>query len=200
MTTFIIATNNKHKLLELKRILNPLGINAISAGEAGVSLDEVEETGTSFAENAYLKANAAFKLTGMPSIADDSGLSIDALNGAPGVFSARYAGDNATDIDRIDKVLSEMKDIKDEDRGAHFTSSICCILKNGKKITVEGYCNGKIGYEPSGENGFGYDPIFICENGKTFAQLTKEEKDEISHRGNALRKLKFELINCKEEF
>ena len=107
---FIIATNNPKKLVELERILNPLGIEAVSAKEAGVVLDEVEETGTTFAENAFLKADAAFKKTGMPAVADDSGLSVDALDGRPGVYSARYAGENATDKDRYTKLLNEMKD------------------------------------------------------------------------------------------
>ena len=189
---FIMATNNAHKVVELSRILKPLGIDVVSAKEAGIVLDEVEETGTTFAENAFLKANAAFKKTGIASVADDSGLSVDALSGRPGVYSARYAGENATDADRYNKLLDEMKDIPDEKRSAHFTCAICCILPDGHKIEVEGVCNGKIAFEPQGDGGFGYDPVFIC-NGKSYAQLTAEEKDALSHRGNALRKLKAEL-------
>lgn len=189
---FIIATNNPKKLIELERILKPLGIDAVSAKEAGVVLDDVEETGTTFAENAFLKADAAYKKTGMPSVADDSGLSVDALNGRPGVYSARYAGENATDKDRYTKLLGEMKDIPEAERTAHFTSAICCILSDGSKIEVEGRCDGKIAFEPSGDGGFGYDPVFLYGE-RSYAQLTAEEKDKVSHRGKSLRKLQEEL-------
>lgn len=189
---FIIATNNPKKLIELERILKPLGIDAVSAKEAGVVLDDVEETGTTFAENAFLKANAAYKKTGMPSVADDSGLSVDALNGRPGVYSARYAGENATDKDRYTKLLGEMKDIPEAERTAHFTSAICCILSDGSKIEVEGRCDGRIAFEPSGDGGFGYDPVFLYGE-RSYAQLTAEEKDKVSHRGKSLRKLQEEL-------
>lgn len=189
---FIIATNNPKKLIELERILKPLGIDAVSAKEAGIVLDDVEETGTTFAENAFLKANAAYKKTGMPSVADDSGLSVDALNGRPGVYSARYAGENATDKDRYTKLLGEMKDIPEDERTAHFTSAICCILSDGSKIEVEGRCDGRIAFEPSGDGGFGYDPVFLYGE-RSYAQLTAEEKDKVSHRGKSLRKLQEEL-------
>ena len=184
---FIIATNNAKKLKELERILKPLAIDAVSAKEAGVNLGEVEETGTTFAENAFIKANAAFKATGMPAIADDSGLSVDALDGRPGVYSARYCGENATDEEKYTKLLEEK-------RTAHFTSAICCILSDKEIIEVDGICNGTISHIPNGNGGFGYDPIFDC-NGKSFAELTAEEKDKISHRGIALRKLQAELKN-----
>lgn len=189
---FIIATNNPKKLIELERILKPLGIDAVSAKEAGIVLDDVEETGTTFAENAFLKANAAYKKTGMPSVADDSGLSVDALNGRPGVYSARYAGENATDKDRYTKLLGEMKDIPEDERTAHFTSAICCILSDGSKIEVEGRCDGRIAFEPSGDGGFGYDPVFLYGE-RSYAQLTAEGKDKVSHRGKSLRKLQEEL-------
>ena len=191
---FIIATNNAKKLKELERILKPLGIAAVSAKEAGVNLGEVEETGTTFAENAFIKANAAFKATGMPAIADDSGLSVDALDGRPGVYSARYCGENATDEEKYTKLLEEMQGVPDEKRTAHFTSAICCILSDKEKIEVDGICNGTISHTPNGNGGFGYDPIFDI-NGKSFAELTAEEKDKISHRGIALRKLQAELKN-----
>lgn len=189
---FIIATNNPKKLIELERILKPLGIEAVSAKEAGVVLDDVEETGTTFAENAFLKANAAYKKTGMPAVADDSGLSVDALGGNPGVYSARYAGENATDKDRYTKLLNEMKNVPDEKRTAHFTSAICCILSDGTKIEAEGRCEGKIAFEPIGDSGFGYDPVFMCGD-KSYAQLTSDEKDKISHRGKSLRMLQEKL-------
>lgn len=189
---FIIATNNKKKLLELERILKPLGIDAITAREAGVELDDVEETGTTFAENAFIKADAAFKKTGLPSVADDSGLCVDALDGRPGIYSARYAGDNATDEEKISKLLTELEDVEDEKRTAHFACAICCILPDGSKIEVEGRCHGKIAFEPCGDGGFGYDPVFMYGD-KSYAQLSAEEKDAVSHRGQALRKLKAEL-------
>ena len=189
---FIIATNNAKKLAELERILKPLGIDAVSAKDAGVNLAEVEETGKTFAENAYLKAYAAFKSTGLPAIADDSGLSVNVLDGRPGVYSARYCGENASDEDRYKKILEEMSGIDDSNRGAYFTSAICCVLSDNEKIEVEGICNGTIAYEPYGNGGFGYDSIFMYGD-KSFAELTSEEKDAISHRGIALRKLQEEL-------
>lgn len=189
---FIIATNNQKKLKELERILNPLGINAVSAKDEGISLDDVEETGTTFAENAFIKAEAAFKKTGLPSVADDSGLCVDALDGRPGIYSARYAGENATDADKNNKLLSELKDVSENNRTAHFTCAVCCILPSGEKIEVEGICEGTIAFEPHGNCGFGYDPIFKYGN-KSYAELSSEEKDAVSHRGKALRKLKAEL-------
>lgn len=189
---FIIATNNKKKLLELERILKPLGIDAITAREAGVELDDVEETGTTFAENVLIKSDAAFKKTGLPSVADDSGLCVDALDGRPGIYSARYAGDNATDEEKISKLLTELEGVEDEKRTAHFACAICCILPDGSKIEVEGRCQGKIAFEPCGDGGFGYDPVFMYGD-KSYAQLSAEEKDAVSHRGQALRKLKAEL-------
>lgn len=196
--TFIIATNNAHKLKELERILNPLGIQAVSAKEAGVYLDEVEETGKTFLENAFLKANAAFLKTGMPAIADDSGLCIDALGGAPGIYSARYAGENASDAEKIGKVLKELEAVPKTERTAHFTSAICCILPGGKKIEVEGKCFGEIAFIPAGDGNFGYDPIFKYKD-KTFAQMSETEKDAVSHRGNALKLLQEKLKNYLEE-
>lgn len=195
---FLIATNNPKKLKELQRILNPLGINAVSARQEGVLLDDVEETGTTFAENAFIKAEAAFKKTGLPSVADDSGLCVDALDGRPGIYSARYAGENATDADKNSKLLSELKDVPEKNRTAHFSCTICCILPNGDKIEVEGICEGSIAFEPHGNGGFGYDPIFKCGD-KSYAELSSDEKDAVSHRGKALRKLKAELEKYLEK-
>lgn len=189
---FIMATNNAHKVIELSRILSPLGIDVVSAKEAGVILDDVEETGTTFAENAFLKANAAFTKSGMPVVADDSGICVDALDGRPGIYSARYAGEGATDSEKNAKLLEELSNVGGENRTAHFTCDICCILQDGTRIDVEGICNGKIAFEPHGNGGFGYDPIFMCGN-RCYAELSAEEKDAISHRGIALRKLKAEL-------
>lgn len=189
---FIMATNNAHKVIELSRILSPLGIDVVSAKEAGVILDDVEETGTTFAENAFLKANAAFTKSGMPVVADDSGICVDALDGRPGIYSSRYAGEGATDSEKNAKLLEELSNVGGENRTAHFTCAICCILEDGTRIDVEGICNGEIAFEPHGNGGFGYDPIFMCGN-RCYAELSAEEKDAISHRGIALRKLKAEL-------
>lgn len=192
MTEFIIATNNKKKLVELDRILNPLGIKAVTARSKGIDLGDVEETGVTFAENAYIKAKAAYDRCGLPVIADDSGLCVDALDGRPGVFSARYGGHDAPYTTKIDMLLSELKDVPEEKRGAHFTCSVCCILPSGETIRAEGYCYGKIAFSPSGEGGFGYDPVFLYD-GRSFASLSSEEKDAVSHRGSALRKLRDKL-------
>ena len=177
---FIIATHNKKKLEEMERILNPIGIEVSTA-----QLQEVDETGTTFAENAYLKANAACKETGLPAIADDSGLAVDALNGAPGIYSARYAGEHATDLQKMEKLLYELKDVPKEKRTARFVCSICCVFPNGDYITAEGTCEGTIAFELTGDGGFGYDPIFLVGE-QSFGQLSDEEKDRISHRGKAL--------------
>ena len=185
---FIIATGNAHKLLELERILAPLGIDAVSTKAKGISLDDVEETGTTFEENAYLKAKAACDKTGLPAVADDSGLCVDALNGEPGVYSARYAGEDATDEQRYQKLLENLKDVPAEKRTARFVSAVCCGWPGGETLTVRGECEGAIGFCPLGENGFGYDPVFMVGE-KSFAQLSAEEKDAISHRGRALVKL-----------
>ncbi len=183
---FVIATHNKHKLQELQRILTPLGIEAITA-----DLSEVEETGTTFAENACLKAKAACEETGLPAVADDSGLEVDALDGRPGVYSARYAGEDATDTQRIEKLLGELAEVPAEKRTARFVSSICCVFPNGDILRAEGECPGSIAFAPAGEDGFGYDPVFLCGE-KTFAQMTAAEKDAVSHRGKALEK--FNLV------
>lgn len=193
MKTFVIASNNPKKVNELNRILNPIGITAKTAKEMGVSLDDVEETGTTFVENARLKARAASKRTGLPCIADDSGLMVDALNGAPGVYSARYSGEGANDEKNNQKLLKEMENVSVTQRTAKFVCVICCVLDDGKEIVAHGECVGRIGYQPVGEGGFGYDPLFLTQDGRSYAQLTAEEKDKISHRGNAVRILKEQL-------
>lgn len=185
---FVIASNNAHKIDEFKRILSILGIEAVSAKDVDLDFSDVEETGTTFAENSKIKAMYAFEKCGLPCIADDSGLCVDALDGRPGVYSARYGGENSTDNDKIDLLLTELKDVEHKDRTAHFNCSICCVIDKDDIITAEGKCEGFIGFEKKGENGFGYDPVFYLENGKAFAELSAEEKDSYSHRGNALRK------------
>ncbi len=186
---FIIATHNAHKLIELRRILEPLGIEAVTDTDIGIELPEVEETGTTFAENAYLKAASACEFSGLPAIADDSGIMVDALDGAPGVYSARYAGENGTDAECNEKLLRELKDVPPEKRGAQFVSAICCVFPDGDTVTANGIVRGSIGFEPKGENGFGYDPLFLTVEypGKTSAEISDAEKDAISHRGKALR-------------
>lgn len=181
----VLATQNAGKLCELSRMLLPLGIEVLSAAEAGVT-EDIEETGATFAENARIKALAVMRLCGIPVVADDSGLCVDALDGAPGVYSARYAGEGATDSQRIDKLLEALRDVPQEKRGAHFVSALCCIFPDGREITAQGECHGTIAFEKRGEGGFGYDPVFMTEN-ESFAELSAQQKDAISHRGKALR-------------
>ncbi len=185
---YIIATHNMKKRNELARILEPLGVEVLTAEQAGVELTDVEETGTTFEENARLKSESGCKETGMPCIGDDSGLMVDALDGAPGVYSARYAGDHGNDPANIALLLENMKDVPDEKRTARFMCTVCCTYPDGSEIVVSGKCEGKIGYEPKGDGGFGYDPVFMVGD-KSFAELSAEEKDKISHRGNALKAL-----------
>ena len=181
---FVMATNNLKKRDEMERILKELGIEVLTAKQAGADLGDVEETGTTFEENA--------------SIADDSGLMVDALNGEPGVYSARYGGPSATDGEKVQKLLKNIENVPEEKRTARFVSAICCLFPNGKELMVRGECPGKIAYASAGEGGFGYDPVFVVEGGKTFAELTAEEKDAVSHRGAALRKLKAALRETLE--
>lgn len=192
---FLIATHNMKKRDELSRILKPVGVRALLAEEVGVDLTDVEETGTTFEENAFLKAQSGCLESGMPCIADDSGLAVDALDGAPGVFSARYSGEHGNDDKNNELLLENLKDVPMERRTARFVSAVCCVFPDGRKITVRGECEGKIAFDLKGNGGFGYDPLFLPEEyeGKTMAQLTPEEKDAISHRGKALRLLSKKL-------
>ena len=198
MTEFIIATNNKKKLGEIRRILAPRGIVPVTATEKGIDLGDVVEDGATFAENAYIKAKSAFDKCGLPVVADDSGLCVDALGGRPGIYSARYGGHDAPYTVKIRMLLDEMKDVPDAERAAHFTCAVCCILASGEVIAVEGRCEGEIAREPSGDGGFGYDPVFTV-GGRSFASLSDAEKDRLSHRGNALRALYEQLSQRREE-
>lgn len=189
---FILATNNMKKLAEMQRILSPLGINVVTAKMLGITLEEVEEDGDTFEANAKIKALAACRATNMPAIADDSGLCVDYLDGAPGIFSARFAGDHGNDEFNNDLLLEKLEGVPAEKRSAHYVCAICCIFPDGREITVRGECNGYIGFERDGNEGFGYDPLFLVD-GKAFGRYTAEEKDKISHRGNALRLLTKEL-------
>ena len=174
MEKIIIASNNAGKLREFRAILEPFGLEVVSQREAGFCQD-VEETGTTFAENAAIKAKAVYAAMHCPVIADDSGLMVDALDGAPGVYSHRFAGEGATDADRNAKLLHELDSIPAEKRTARFVCSLCYLDANGT--------------EPRGENGFGYDPLFYVD-GKSMAEMTEAEKNRISHRGRALEQLK----------
>lgn len=198
MIEFVIATNNKKKLIEIERILAPLGITPVTAADKGIDLGDVEENGSTFAENAYIKAKAAYDKCGLPVIADDSGLCVDALDGRPGVYSARYGGHDSPYSVKIGMLLDELKDVPTAERSAHFSCAVCCILKSGEVIAVEGRCDGEIACEPSGDGGFGYDPVFTVD-GRSFATLSSAEKDALSHRGNALRKLYDKLCERKED-
>ncbi len=188
---FILASNNKKKIAEMRELLADLGVEILSQSEAGIQM-EVEETGSTFAENAYLKASSVAELSGCPAISDDSGLMVDALDGKPGVYSARYGGSAyKTDEDRYMLLLKNMEGI--EDRSAKFVSAIACVFPNGDVIRAQGECNGEILTAPQGEGGFGYDPIFyLPEKGLSMAQLG-EEKNKISHRAKALEEFKKEL-------
>ena len=182
---FVLATHNPGKLREMSAILSHLGVEVVSPEEAGVAVD-VEETGTTFAENAMLKAKAICQAAGLPAIADDSGLCVDALNGGPGVYSARYGGEGLDDRGRYLLLLNNLRGMPT--RAAHFACAIACAFPNGDTLTAEGRCDGTIAYAPMGEGGFGYDPVFFVPGkAKTFGQLTAEEKSEISHRGRALQ-------------
>lgn len=191
---FIAATNNAGKMKEIRRILERMGHTVESQREAGISL-EPEETGTTFAENAMIKAKAICAVSGKPTIADDSGLCVDALKGEPGVYSARYCGRHGDDEANNDKLLENMAGVPQQSRTARFVSNVCVALPDGRHFTFEGECRGWIGFERQGTNGFGYDPIFNVEyyGGRSYAQLTDEEKDVVSHRGMAMRYMELHL-------
>lgn len=189
MKEAIIATHNPGKVKEFKEILEPRGYDVKSLAEIGFK-EEIEETGHTFEENAILKAEAVAKAVNKMVIADDSGLSIDNLGGRPGVYSARYAGEQKDDQANIEKVLSELKGIEKEQRTARFRCALAVSIPGEETKTVEGHVEGYIAEEPRGEYGFGYDPIFIVKDkDKTMAELTSDEKNKISHRADALKKL-----------
>lgn len=190
----ILASNNAHKLEEFRAIFADMGIEIVSQRDAGCDF-EVDETGTTFEENAYLKAIAVTEATGQPAIADDSGLEVDALGGAPGVYSARYTGNHEdSDADRYRYLLKNLGD--SEQRTARFVSCICLTFPNGDILRARGICEGTILDAPRGENGFGYDPIFLPDGfNQSMAEIEPEVKNRISHRGNALKILKEELRN-----
>ncbi|MBQ9898193.1 MAG: RdgB/HAM1 family non-canonical purine NTP pyrophosphatase [Ruminococcus sp.] len=182
ITKLVMATNNANKLREAREILAPLGIEVLSQRDAGADC-EPEENGATFAENAMIKARAVFEIVGLPVIADDSGLCVDALGGRPGVYSARYAPEGQ----HCAKLLDEMKDVPAEERGAAFVCNVA-LLDGDTAEVFAGECRGAVGYEKRGSNGFGYDPVFMVGE-RTMAELSADEKNKISHRGAALREL-----------
>jgi XTP/dITP diphosphohydrolase len=186
----VLATRNKKKIEEIRRITADLSITILTLDNFPDCPETVEDRGT-FEGNATKKAVEVCRCTGKPALADDSGLEVDALNGAPGVYSARYADEGIkSDIRNYEKLLAELKDIPDEKRGAQFVCCMALAFPSGLTKTFFGYAKGCIGHEPKGATGFGYDPVFIPENKKiTFAEMTGEEKDSLSHRGKALGKL-----------
>ena len=184
----IIATHNKHKLQEMSRILSPMGYEVVTDRDLGIELTDAEENGETFLDNARIKAESGCKESGLSCIADDSGLCVDALNGAPGVYSARYSGVHGDDDGNNKKLLSELEGVPTEKRTAHFACAICVSFPDGSEVTATGKCEGYIGYEKRGTNGFGYDPLFMVGD-RSLAEMTAEEKDAISHRGNALKEL-----------
>lgn len=184
----IIATHNKHKLAEMSRILSPMGYELVTDRDIGIELSDVEENGETFLDNARIKSESGCKESGLACIADDSGLCVDYLDGAPGVFSARYSGVHGDDDGNNRKLLAELEGVPTEKRTAHFACAICVSFPDGSEVTATGKCEGYIGYEKKGSNGFGYDPLFMVGD-RSLAEMTAEEKDAISHRGNALKEL-----------
>lgn len=202
MRKFIVATKNKGKLKEIEEILSEFPFKVLSMEDVGITKD-IEEHGSTFEENAFIKAKEVFDLTGEIVMADDSGLEVDYLNGAPGIYSSRFAGENASDLDRNNKLLSLLEGVPFEKRKARFVCTIALILADGKNYSIRENFEGYIGLKPEGINGFGYDPLFYLPQYKmTAAQLQSSKKHEISHRGKALRKMVGEIrerIYIKEE-
>ncbi len=186
----IFATGNKDKLREIRAIFGELGIEVVSMKEAGINVDIVED-GTTFAENALIKARAVAKASGLPAMSDDSGLVVDALGGEPGIYSARYMGEDTSYRIKNANIIERLLGVPDEERTARFVCAAALVLPDGREFVREGAFEGRIGYEERGENGFGYDPIFyVPEKGCYSAELVPEEKNAISHRGKALREMR----------
>lgn len=194
MEKFVLASGNEHKLIEIKKVLKDFGIEIVTMAEVGLKDLEIIEDGDTFEENSFIKAKEVLERTGLPTIADDSGLMVDYLNGAPGVYSARFAGEDVTYEDNNDKLLEVLKNVPDDKRGAKFVTVMTLLFPSGDKIVARGEIEGKILRKRKGQKGFGYDPLFYVEKyGKTFAEMPMELKNEISHRGKALVHLKNQL-------
>lgn len=189
----IFATGNKGKIKEIQMILADLGVEVMTMKEAGIVID-IEENGSSYEENALIKARAVAEHTEYIVMADDSGLEIDYLNNEPGIYSARYMGEDTSYRIKNANLIERLKGVADEERTARFVCAIAAVFPDGREVTTRGIIEGRIGYEEKGSNGFGYDPIFyVPKFGKTTAELTEEEKNQVSHRGNALMLMKEEL-------
>ena len=194
MKTIIIATHNEDKMKEIREILAGDGIEYISLNNADMPDTEIIENGTTFEENAIIKARTISKATGQMVLADDSGLEIDYLGKAPGLYSARYLGEDTPYTVKNNYIIDQLKDAKGKERSARFVCVVACAFPDGRTITARGTIEGQIAYEENGGNGFGYDPVFyLPERGCTTAQLEPEEKNKISHRGQALRKM-YEIL------
>tara|TARA_B100001167_G_C16690605_1_gene266790 strand:+ start:61 stop:666 length:606 start_codon:yes stop_codon:yes gene_type:complete len=194
----VLATNNPDKMKEMKAVFRIRGLIVLGLDNFP-EVGEIEETGTTLLENSFLKAHAVHIITGLPAIADDTGLEVDALNGAPGVFSARYAGEKATYDDNVNKLLLDMRSVADDSRTARFRT-VSSFTDGIRELWTEGIIEGEITREAIGAGGFGFDPVFkLLQNGKTFAEMTETEKNKISHRGIALRKMQELLKNTFKE-
>lgn len=196
--TVVVATGNAHKLVEIEAILSKVmpGMSFVALGQLG-DFPDPEENGQTFRDNALIKAMAALdEVDCVAAIADDSGICVDALDGAPGIYSARYAGEHGNDAANNQKLLAELADVADEDRTARFHSTVALVYRDGSVLVGEGDCEGVIGHEPKGQNGFGYDPLFWPEDapGKTMAELEPDEKNAISHRFHALQDLSKQIL------
>ena len=199
MDKIVFATTNEGKVKEIKEILAGIPIEVVSMKEMNITAD-IEENGATFEENSLIKAREVSKLTGLPAMADDSGLEVDYLNGEPGIYSARYLGRDTDYNYKNNYIIEKLKNAKDEERSARFVCVISLVLPDGREFIKKGVMEGRIAYEIKGENGFGYDPVFyLPEYGMTSAELSGEEKNKISHRGKALGAMK-ELISGLEEF
>lgn len=200
METIIAASRNQHKITEIEAITKKFGMNIISRDEAGISKFEIEEDGETFEENSFKKANEIMKVCGKITIADDSGLMVEYLGGAPGVYSARFAGEDGNDVKNNEKLLMLLEGVPYKERRAKFVSVITMVYPDGECLTARGECEGHIIDAPTGENGFGYDPLFVPEGyQRTFAQLSAEEKNQISHRAKALVQLEKLLAESKNK-
>ena len=200
MITMIAASSNAHKIKEIQSIMSKFGVKVVSRKEAGVPEFEIEEDGETFEENSLKKDEEIMKATGKLTVADDSGLMVDYLGGAPGVYSARFAGEECDDAKNNEKLLKHLEGLSAEDRKAKFVSVITLMFPDGNTIVARGECPGRIIETPTGENGFGYDPLFVPDGlSKTFEQLSDEEKNSISHRARALEKLE-EILTEREIF
>lgn len=189
MTDLLLASSNENKKREFNQILKKVGFNVITPDDINLDISGIVEDAETFKGNAFIKADYLKRKTSLPVIADDSGLVVDALAGEPGVYSARYAGPDKNNEDNIRKLLKNLEGVEQDKRTAHFVCALCMLFPNGEKIEVQGEVSGKITFEKRGESGFGYDPVFMYEDNKTFAQMSSDEKNEISHRKVALNKL-----------